>query len=337
MDKSLSIIIPIYNVEKYIHPCIESIIHQQLPTDSYEIIMVNDGSTDRSMEIVSDIIDSYDNIIVIEQENQGPSVARNAGLSKACGKSVLFLDADDLLINQSLPIILEKAVETNSDMVVADYLSLSDEGLALFPKDYKQEDIVWEEKTGREMFLEFENLFKAPVWHVVFRRAFLEDFHISFEPGIYYEDVPFTHECYLKAGKCLKTNLLLNLYRDFRQNSITSSRFTMKHANSLSIAIAKTWALRNAFTLNEEEIKILQRSIFVRFYRIMTWSTTNFSFLDCFRSIRFLSRLAPDLRFTDGLPQKVITLVYRISPILLVIIWTLKQRFASLTKKNQIA
>jgi len=79
----LSIIVPVFNVEDYIRPCLESILRQGLSDDYYEIIIVNDGTTDRSMEVITDMIEAQHNIQVIEQENQGVSIARNRGLQKA--------------------------------------------------------------------------------------------------------------------------------------------------------------------------------------------------------------------------------------------------------------
>ena len=110
MTKQLSIIVPFYNVEHYIRPFFESVFRQGLQDDIYEMIVVNDGSTDHSMEQVADLFSQHNNITVISQQNQGQSVARNNALKRAVGEYVLFLDSDDLLIDNTLPIMLEKAL-----------------------------------------------------------------------------------------------------------------------------------------------------------------------------------------------------------------------------------
>ena len=94
----LSIIIPVYNVEKYIRTCIESIFRQGLNEDDFEVIIVNDGSKDRSVEVIQDLIKLHENTIIMNQENQGSSVARNNGIAAAKGEYILMPDPDDLLI-----------------------------------------------------------------------------------------------------------------------------------------------------------------------------------------------------------------------------------------------
>ena len=122
----LSIIVPVYNVEKYIRLCMESIFKQGLDENDYEVIIVNDGTPDKSMEMITDIIVAHQNIHVINQENQGLSVARNNGIAAAKGEYIQFLDSDDLLIDNSLPYLLDKATSLKADLVVADFISMDD-------------------------------------------------------------------------------------------------------------------------------------------------------------------------------------------------------------------
>ena len=122
-NKQLSIIIPVYNVEKYIRSCLISIFNQGLDYEQFEVIIVNDGTTDGSLEVIKDIIDSHSNICVIEQTNQGMSIARNNGLRRAKGKYVMFVDSDDLLVEKSLPSLLEKTLESSVDMSIARFES----------------------------------------------------------------------------------------------------------------------------------------------------------------------------------------------------------------------
>ena len=98
----LSIIVPVYNVEKYIRPCLESIFFQGLNEKDYEVIVVNDGTRDRSMEVVDSFQTAHSNMTIIHQENQGLSIARNTGMKHAKGDYIAFLDSDDILAKNSL-------------------------------------------------------------------------------------------------------------------------------------------------------------------------------------------------------------------------------------------
>lgn len=94
VDSEVSVVIPVYNAAKFLDTCVESIVNQKTKW-SYEAIFINDGSTDNSLEILEQWANAYDNIIIINQENQGVSSARNAGIDAAHGKYIVFVDSDD--------------------------------------------------------------------------------------------------------------------------------------------------------------------------------------------------------------------------------------------------
>ena len=105
-DRQLSIIIPVYNLQEYIGVCLDSCINQTMKNESYEVICVNDGSTDNSLTIINEYCRKDERIKVVNQENYGVSAARNMGLSLAQGKYVWFVDGDDMLIQNSVEILL---------------------------------------------------------------------------------------------------------------------------------------------------------------------------------------------------------------------------------------
>lgn len=325
MNKRLSILVPVYKVEKYIRPFFESIFRQGLPDDCYEIIVVNDGTPDRSMEVVADLLEQHDNIIVINQENQGVSVARNTALDIAKGEYVLMLDSDDLLVDGSLPLLLDKTLTSNADLVVADFVNKDDDELESFEPPV-QNDIKWEEKTGRKLFMENLSPYTCYAWRTLYRRQFLNENHIRFVPGIYVQDIPFTHECYLRAGKCVKTNLLLTIYREWSEQS--TCKFDMKRIESISIAMHKTWNLRKAVKLSPMEEQKLQTNIFTTFCMLLNSTVKNLQgFRNCIRAIDITSQHAPDLRFTSDKRQKMVSFLYSISPRLLMTLWFIKKRW----------
>lgn len=116
----LTIIIPAYNAEKYISCCLNSIFKQNIKF-SYEVIVINDGSIDNTLNIINSFRDNK-NLVIISQENAGISATRNKGLEVASGKYIMFLDSDDLLENNSINLLLSEALENNIDIVEGNYL-----------------------------------------------------------------------------------------------------------------------------------------------------------------------------------------------------------------------
>lgn len=115
-----SIIIPMFNTEKYIGECLDSIMMQNF--SDYEVIVVDDGSTDGSCEIVSRYIKGKLNINLLKQKNSGVSAARNLGIEKARGKYIIFVDSDDFLVNESLEFLMNTLLENNDlDMLFFNY------------------------------------------------------------------------------------------------------------------------------------------------------------------------------------------------------------------------
>lgn len=308
----LSIIVPVYNVEKYIRPCIESIFKQGLDEADYEVIIVNDGSTDRSMEMISDIIQEHNNIKIINQKNQGLSVARNNGIATAKGEYIIMPDSDDLLIDNSLSFLLKQALLSKADLVVADFLKIRDEDINYFQvHSIKQEELRITKKTGEELFLMDLNPHECYVWRTLFRRQFLIQEQIEFIPGVFYQDVPFTHECYMKANQCIRTNKLLNIYRVGIPNSATGY-FNYKKAKDFCKVIANTWRLKSYAT--PKELHKLQEDVFVSFSTLLFFTSRINSIKERHYIIKYLRSLVPDLVFKNGIKQRTITSLYKHVP-----------------------
>ena len=314
----LSIIVPVYNVEKYIRPCIESIFRQGLNEVDYEVIIVNDGTQDYSIEIIQDIIHQHQNIVVINQDNQGISNTRNNGIDISKGEYLLMLDSDDMLIDNSLNYLLIKALETKVDLVVADYLTATDEVIENNNYNFPYStNIEYVEKTGEKLFLEDLSPLACCVWRTLYRKEFLIKNRISFIPGILYEDVPFTHTCYIKAQRCIRTNLILNIYRK-RTGSLTP--FCMIKARDYCISIAKTWELSYNEGLSTQVQQKLHNNVFTIFSLfIYLISSEKCSISEKVKAIQQLKILVPQLYINDGFKQKTYTFLYKKAPIVLFI------------------
>lgn len=315
--KYLSIILPVYNVEEYIRPCIESIFRQNLDEDSFEVIIVNDGTQDRSMDVIQDIIEQHKNIIVINQDNLSLSVARNNGIAIAKGEYILMPDSDDLLIDNSLSPLLEKALETKADMVTADYVSMSSEEIEKIKENPVKQitEPLFEESTGQQMYIDFYLPYKAYVWRILFRRDFLLDNHLKFYPGIASQDIPFTHECYLRAGLCLKTSWRLNIYRIRHDSTSFPGNFNRKKAKDYCMAIALSWALKDMKSITPQLSHTLKDKVFMSYKSLLQKLCYVFkNHSDRVAVLKELKLTCPSLKFDNGIIQKTHTYLFRTCP-----------------------
>lgn len=185
----LSIIIPVYNVEKYIVGCLESIYSQGLDESRFEVIIVNDGTKDYSIEKIQSIIEQKDNCTLINQENQGLSVARNTGLQNAKGKYVWFVDSDDQVAPEVLNSILDLLDNRKEDIVAFNVLErdeLTCKDKKAKPFAIKSPNCVFDRSYSGEQTLGMFH--KGLVQRYIIRRAFLINKELYFFPGVWYED-----------------------------------------------------------------------------------------------------------------------------------------------------
>lgn len=167
---TLSVIIPIYNGEQYIRECLDSLLKQDVPAEDYEILCVDDGSTDGSRKILEEYGARYTNVVVIHQKNGGVCAARNAGLNRARGEFIWFVDGDDLALGASLGALLEAAKDCDRLVFGAyefnDTLTEEEQALAkagrLETNTSFYDSVVWRNLLRREFLLENDLFFRHP-------------------------------------------------------------------------------------------------------------------------------------------------------------------------------
>ena len=226
----VSVIIPVYNTEKYVRQAVESILLQTLK--DIEIIIVNDGSTDGSMTILEELAAQDERIKLFSQENQGQSVARNFALQKVGGKYLYFMDSDDYLENDALELCFEKAESNNLDFVLFDAEILNPQDTTAIDITYQRTQIINEESiyTGSELLNLFihEYIFTPSPCLSFINTTFFRQNNLSFYPDIIHEDQLFTCQLYLNANKvmCIAKPFFK---RRFRANSTMTNRFAWKN------------------------------------------------------------------------------------------------------------
>lgn len=228
MEKKISIIIPVYNVEKYLVECLDSVMTQSLR--EIEIICVNDGSKDKSGEILAEYAEKDNRIVIINKSNGGLSSARNAGLSFATGKYILFLDSDDYLYtSDALSVLYQKAEESSLDQLFfdADVVFENEEVRnrnSNYITYYKRKNNYPNIVAGKELFclLQASWDFKPNACMQLFLRKFLSDNNLNFCENILHEDEVFTLECVALSKKAAYINFIC-LTRRIRDNSIMTT------------------------------------------------------------------------------------------------------------------
>ena len=177
----VSIIVPVYNVEKYIEKCLDTLVKQTL--DDIEIIIVNDGSKDNSKKIIEKYIEKYpEKIVYLEKENGGLSDARNYGIPYANGEYIAFLDSDDYVENYMYEQMYAIAKEQACDMVECDFI---------WEYPNKKRNDIGEIYNGKHEMLE---KIRVVAWNKLIKRSILEKNNIQFPKGYRYEDVEFTYK-----------------------------------------------------------------------------------------------------------------------------------------------
>jgi len=212
----VSVVVPFYNVEEYFHQFLLSLLPLE---DGCEVILVDDGSKDSSIDIAIDFSNRFSNVTLYRKENGGLSSARNFGLQFAKGEYVIFFDSDDYIESKNtIYKMYEKAVEKTSDIVVAPYyefLILEKKKLRLDRVNFHEDLITLEDKMNKL----FENDISFAVWNKMFRREFLSENALKFKEGIWFEDLDFIFKSFFYSRKISKIEDTLIGYRQ-RDGSI---------------------------------------------------------------------------------------------------------------------
>lgn len=228
MSQKISVIIPVYNVEKYLCACVNSVINQTYK--NLEIILVDDGSTDKSGAICDEYALKDERIKVFHKSNGGLSSARNYGLDRMSGDYVFFLDSDDFISLQCLEKMLEVSIEQNADIVSSLNKRFATESDLITQNTVKKEIVVYSSKqTLENTFKKTENFFVVS-WAKLYKYKTFDN--LRFTEGVIHEDEFICHRLYGQINKFVLLKEELYFYRE-NPCSITGVKYNIKRPDYL--------------------------------------------------------------------------------------------------------
>lgn len=204
----ISLIIPVYNCEKYLRAALMSVVEQTF--NNFEVIMVNDGSTDSSLDIMNEFAGNHQNFHVIDQPNTGPGPARNNAIKIATGKFVAFLDGDDLMSPNFLEILYNTAIKTDADIVCCNYKLLYPSGLKFWLPSFGKVRVLNSVQALKRLILDVSMHHYA--WNKIYKRSLFIDNDIEFY-NMYFEDITACPKLFYFAEKVAVIPHLLYYYR----------------------------------------------------------------------------------------------------------------------------
>src|SRR5699024_2458216 len=191
-----SVIVPIYNVQDYLHDCINSLLEQNIDTHKYEIILINDGSKDRSNEIIDKYKEKFENIKVFHFQNSGLGATRNKGIELANGKYIAFLDGDDFMFENGYSNLLESADYNNADVVTSPVERFED---GKYTRSGLHKKVDFTPKISTNLNETISLLYDTTSTNKIYKLAFLKKHQLYFPEDVVYEDIYFTMRVYAKS------------------------------------------------------------------------------------------------------------------------------------------
>ena len=254
MKPLLTVVIPVYNVEKYLKRCVESVLVQGW--HNYDILLVDDGSTDSSPQICDDYVKAYDFISVIHKENGGLSEARNTGILHAKGEYVYFPDSDDWLEPQTFKELAEVLESQEFELVSFNREFVKGEEDAIV-----SDPLVTQVFGGKDAFVQMlkHSYITGFANDKIYKKSLFIDNNISFPKGKYYEDLGTNYKLFLSAKNVFATNQKYYHYLIDNPDSITQSWNEQKFSDMFGFYKDIFYSDFVRSQLNKEELQISQR------------------------------------------------------------------------------
>lgn len=266
----ISVIIPVYNVEKYLRQCLDSVLNQTYT--NYEVIMVDDGSTDSSYDICLEYCKKDGRFKAFHKENGGASTARNVGLKESKGEYIFFLDSDDWLEFNTLSLMLNTANVEKSDLVFCEAQAINELNNNKLNGYYEyREKYLPDEAYAIMMKMIDRKEFHVAIWMLLLDKRIITDNNLRFKEGIILEDVIIAYQFYCLAHRA--AHVRQKLYnRRYRPNSVMTSTKTEKNYISAATVYREVAKFRRTLPVEKQSPQHLIRCAFnvLNIYRQMT-------------------------------------------------------------------
>jgi glycosyltransferase involved in cell wall biosynthesis len=251
----ISIIIPVYNVEKYLSRCLNSVLKQTF--NDWEAICINDESPDNCCKILDQFAKKDSRFKIITQKNQGVSISRNNGLKEAKGDYIYFLDSDDAMHPQLLDITYNLAKQKNADWVCFGFEKSN--GIEYEPKKISEDKIKYK-ITNNPLYINKgrKNKISVNVWSKLYRKELIKD--LNFIPNIHFQDYPYTYAIMAKKPKTILINKSL-VYYTINYNSISNQKINPKQIKDYHLGINYIYETYTKLNLSKELLFIKKNLI----------------------------------------------------------------------------
>ena len=264
----LSIITPAYNVEKYINRCLDSIYNQNFDEKEYEVIIINDGSIDKTESIINEYVNKHGNLRLINQKNQGASIARNTGLKLAKGDLIWYVDSDDAITDNSISNVIKYCKEyPNSDFLIFDRIYIDEtKGIKRRTTSFGKKYIGFNLKKKNDLYfkplsrdISYHRLNGKVPWLCIFRREYLINHNLFFLPGIVNEDIELFMRVFFFSKETRFIPFAHYIYTAARPGSVT----TITNISNIRYTNSKLKTIENWNNFGKQFAKTKEDKLFI--------------------------------------------------------------------------
>lgn len=250
MSPKVSIIVPVYNAEKHLRQCLDSIINQTLK--EIQIIIINDGSTDNSKEIILDCVSKDDRIVFIDSTNEGVSLARNKGIEKASGKYIGFVDADDYVDPKMYEKLFDVAEKQNASLAICNAMVVAEKMESQKRLQLNDECVEVSDRTVLMLdFLRFK--YDYANWNKIYASQIIKEYHLEFHKDLaIWEDLLFNLEFIAYLNKMVTLDESLYYYRIHNASVMADSKLLISKQYNLLYEAYVSFCNKNSLDIEKE-------------------------------------------------------------------------------------